>query len=120
MPATRNRDRETAPPKAVSSGSLAGSSHVEFPADADAARLLRAARGHHLRLQTHARDNLMSSSISAKTVVRADLHSTATDGLIRGAEGHRTGAPISVPVGDVTKGHVFNVARRADDVPPRR
>ncbi|MCU7724621.1 F0F1 ATP synthase subunit beta [Actinoplanes sp. KI2] len=31
-----------------------------------------------------------------------------TDGLIRGAEVTDTGAPISVPVGDVTKGHVFN------------
>ena len=32
-----------------------------------------------------------------------------TDGLVRGAEVADTGAPISVPVGDVTKGHVFNV-----------
>ncbi|HKE69377.1 MAG TPA: F0F1 ATP synthase subunit beta, partial [Nocardioidaceae bacterium] len=31
-----------------------------------------------------------------------------TDGLVRGAEVTDTGAPISVPVGDVTKGHVFN------------
>ncbi|BCB84648.1 hypothetical protein Psuf_019610 [Phytohabitans suffuscus] len=31
-----------------------------------------------------------------------------TDGLIRGAEVRDTGAPISVPVGDATKGHVFN------------
>jgi F-type H+-transporting ATPase subunit beta len=30
------------------------------------------------------------------------------DGLVRGAEVINTGAPISVPVGDVTKGHVFN------------
>lgn len=32
-----------------------------------------------------------------------------TDGLVRGAPVTDTGAPISVPVGDVTKGHVFNV-----------
>ena len=32
-----------------------------------------------------------------------------TDGLARGAPVTDTGAPISVPVGDVTKGHVFNV-----------
>ncbi|MEN9970424.1 MAG: hypothetical protein RLZZ229_632 [Actinomycetota bacterium] len=32
-----------------------------------------------------------------------------TDGLVRGAAVADTGAPISVPVGDVTKGHVFNV-----------
>ena len=31
-----------------------------------------------------------------------------TDGLVRGATVTDTGAPISVPVGDVTKGHVFN------------
>ncbi len=31
-----------------------------------------------------------------------------TDGLTRGAEVRDTGAPISVPVGDVTKGRVFN------------
>jgi F-type H+-transporting ATPase subunit beta len=30
------------------------------------------------------------------------------DGLVRGAQVRDTGAPISVPVGDVTKGHVFN------------
>ncbi|GAA1618838.1 MULTISPECIES: F0F1 ATP synthase subunit beta [Brevibacterium] len=31
-----------------------------------------------------------------------------TDGLVRGQEVVDTGAPISVPVGDVTKGHVWN------------
>jgi F-type H+-transporting ATPase subunit beta len=31
-----------------------------------------------------------------------------TDGLVRGVEVADTGGPISVPVGDVTKGHVFN------------
>lgn len=31
-----------------------------------------------------------------------------TDGLVRGQEVSDTGAPISVPVGDVTKGHVFD------------
>ena len=32
-----------------------------------------------------------------------------TDGLVRGGEVRDTGGPISVPVGDVTKGKVFNV-----------
>ncbi|KQO64689.1 F0F1 ATP synthase subunit beta [Curtobacterium sp. Leaf261] len=32
-----------------------------------------------------------------------------TDGLVRGQEVRDTGAPISVPVGDVTKGKVFDV-----------
>jgi F-type H+/Na+-transporting ATPase subunit beta len=34
---------------------------------------------------------------------------TTTDGLARGSEAHDTGAPISVPVGDVTLGRVFDV-----------
>ncbi|MCW2891867.1 MAG: synthase beta subunit [Actinomycetia bacterium] len=40
-----------------------------------------------------------------------------TDGLVRGAEVTSTGASISVPVGDVTKGHVFNVLGDPLDVP---
>ena len=40
-----------------------------------------------------------------------------TDGLVRGAEVINTGAPIEVPVGDVTKGHVFNVLGETLDVP---
>src|SRR5262245_57332764 len=31
-----------------------------------------------------------------------------TDGLVRGAEVRDTGQPITVPVGEITKGHVFN------------
>src|SRR5258708_5326369 len=31
-----------------------------------------------------------------------------TDGLVRGTEVADTGSSISVPVGDITKGHVFN------------
>ena len=40
-----------------------------------------------------------------------------TDGMVRGAEVSDTGAPISVPVGDVTKGHVFNTLGESLDVP---
>jgi len=40
-----------------------------------------------------------------------------TDGLVRGAEVSNTGAPIEVPVGDVTKGHVFNALGDPLDVP---
>jgi F-type H+/Na+-transporting ATPase subunit beta len=40
-----------------------------------------------------------------------------TDGLVRGAEVRDTGAAISVPVGDVTKGHVFNTLGESLDVP---
>ena len=41
-----------------------------------------------------------------------------TDGLVRGAEVTDTGAPISVPVGDVTLGHVFNVTGDVLDLEP--
>jgi F-type H+/Na+-transporting ATPase subunit beta len=40
-----------------------------------------------------------------------------TDGLVRGAEVTDTGSPITVPVGDVTKGHVFNALGKPLDVP---
>jgi F-type H+-transporting ATPase subunit beta len=40
-----------------------------------------------------------------------------TDGMVRGAEVTDTGGPISVPVGDVTKGHVFNLLGETLDVP---
>ncbi len=39
-----------------------------------------------------------------------------TDGLIRGTSVSDTGSPITVPVGDVTKGHVFNVLGESLDV----
>src|SRR5215468_9106627 len=40
-----------------------------------------------------------------------------TDGLVRGAPVTDTGGPITVPVGEVTKGHVFNVLGETLDVP---
>ncbi len=42
-----------------------------------------------------------------ENMVRA-ISMQSTDGLVRGARVVDTGEPISVPVGDVTKGHVFN------------
>ncbi|GIU91883.1 MAG: ATP synthase subunit beta [Acidimicrobiia bacterium] len=41
-----------------------------------------------------------------------------TDGLVRGAEVINTGAPITVPVGPKTLGHIFNVWGDTLDVPP--
>ena len=49
-------------------------------------------------------------------IVRA-ISMQPTDGLVRGAEVANTGAPIEVPVGDVTKGHVFNALGESLDVP---
>src|SRR5215208_6760363 len=40
-----------------------------------------------------------------------------TDGLVRGAEVRDTGGPITVPVGDVTKGKVFNALGECLDQP---
>src|SRR5918911_742282 len=40
-----------------------------------------------------------------------------TDGLVRGAEVADTGSAISVPVGDATKGHVFNALGQCLDTP---
>jgi len=40
-----------------------------------------------------------------------------TDGLVRGAAVTDTGAPIAVPVGDITKGHVFNTLGETLDAP---
>ena len=41
-----------------------------------------------------------------------------TDGMRRGAEVRDTGAPISVPVGDITKGHVWNATGDVLNVDP--
>src|SRR5208282_2287653 len=49
-------------------------------------------------------------------VVRA-ISMQPTDGLVRDAVVTDTGGPITVPVGDVTKGHVFNVLGETLDVP---
>ncbi|HSW97574.1 MAG TPA: F0F1 ATP synthase subunit beta, partial [Candidatus Saccharimonadales bacterium] len=43
----------------------------------------------------------------------------STDGLSRGMEVERTGAPISVPVGEITLGRIFNVlGQTIDDQKP--
>jgi F-type H+/Na+-transporting ATPase subunit beta len=49
-------------------------------------------------------------------VVRA-ISLKPTDGVVRGALVTDTGGPISVPVGDVTLGHVFNATGDVLDVP---
>ncbi|MDR1189982.1 MAG: F0F1 ATP synthase subunit beta, partial [Bifidobacteriaceae bacterium] len=51
-----------------------------------------------LEVEQHLGDNLVRT-IALKP----------TDGLVRGASVVDTGGPIAVPVGDITKGHVFNV-----------
>ncbi|MGW9214414.1 F0F1 ATP synthase subunit beta [Embleya sp. NPDC055664] len=51
----------------------------------------------------------------ADGIVRA-ISMQPTDGLVRGAVVTDTGSQISVPVGDVTKGHVFNALGEVLDV----
>jgi len=59
-----------------------------------------------LEVATHLGDNLV------RTISMAP-----TDGLIRGQEVTDTGGPISVPVGDQVKGHVFNALGDCLDKP---
>src|SRR6201992_74085 len=88
---------------------------VEFPAESMPeiyfalhvdATIADTTRTLTLEVEQHIGDN----------IVRA-ISLEPTDGLVRGAEVTSTGAPISVPVGDVTKGHVFNVLGDPLDVP---
>src|ERR687890_619639 len=52
-------------------------------------------------------------------IVRA-ISMQPTDGLVRGAEVRDTGAPISVPVDDVTKGHLFNALGEVLKADPKK
>ena len=88
---------------------------VEFPPDAmpqiyNALRVERVLGGETstltLEVALHVGDNL----------VRA-IAMQPTDGLTRGASVHDTGSPIMVPVGNATKGHVFNALGLPLDVP---
>src|ERR1700735_661122 len=88
---------------------------VEFPAEAMPeiyfalhvnATIAGDTRMLTLEVEQHIGDNM----------VRA-ISLEPTDGLVRGAEVTNTGAPIEVPAGDVTKGHVFNVLGNSLDVP---
>ncbi|MCL2471980.1 MAG: F0F1 ATP synthase subunit beta [Propionibacteriaceae bacterium] len=80
---------------------------VEFPPDQmpdilNALKVTVGAEGstHEITLEVelHVGDNIVRA-ISLKP----------TDGMVRGSEVRDTGAPISVPVGDVAKGKVWNV-----------
>ncbi|MVA76043.1 F0F1 ATP synthase subunit beta [Auraticoccus sp. F435] len=64
-------------------------------------------RTQTLEVALHVGDNMVRA-ISLKP----------TDGLQRGAAVRDTGQPISVPVGDVTKGHVWNVTGEVLNVDP--
>ncbi|NMR30026.1 F0F1 ATP synthase subunit beta [Crystallibacter degradans] len=87
---------------------------VEFPADAIpgiynalTAEITLNGDTHTITFETsqHLGDNL----------VRA-ISLQATDGLVRGTTVTDTGSPITVPVGDGVKGHIFNVLGEPLDV----
>jgi F-type H+-transporting ATPase subunit beta len=88
---------------------------VEFPADAMPEIYYALHVDVTLGGETHTLTLEVEQHIG-DNVVRA-ISLEPTDGLVRGSEVISTGAPISVPVGDVTKGHVFNVLGEPLDVP---
>ncbi len=89
---------------------------VEFPADAmpEPYNLLTTEvelggekKNLNLEVAQHIGDNM----------VRA-ISLQPTDGLVRGIAVHDTGGPISVPVGNVTLGHVFNTTGECLNLEP--
>ena len=87
---------------------------IEFPADAiptiyNALRAELTLGGETTQITFEVAAHL------GENIVRA-ISLQATDGLVRGTSVEDTGAPISVPVGDVVKGHIFNVLGETLDV----
>ncbi|MQA05350.1 MAG: F0F1 ATP synthase subunit beta [Streptosporangiales bacterium] len=88
---------------------------VEFPTEAMPelnhaleveVELLGEARTLTLEVAQHLGDNLVRT-----------ICMQPQDGMVRGTPVRSTGAPISVPVGDQVKGHVFNVLGKCLDEP---
>jgi F-type H+-transporting ATPase subunit beta len=79
---------------------------VEFPADA----MPEIYNALHVDVMLAGEKRLLTLEVAqhiGDNLVRA-ISMQPTDGMVRGAEVRDTGSAISVPVGDVTKGHVFN------------
>ena len=79
---------------------------VEFPADAMPARYNLLTVGVELSGEKKSL-NLEVAQHIGDNMVRA-ISLQPTDGVVRGAPVTDSGGPITVPVGDVTLGHVFN------------
>ena len=80
---------------------------VEFPAD----QMPDIMNAVHIDIDTGDEQRTITAEVAlhvGDNIVRT-IALKPTDGMRRGAEVRDTGAPISVPVGDVTKGHVWNV-----------
>ena len=88
---------------------------VEFPAD----QMPEIYYALHVDITLGENTHMLTLEVEqhiGDNVVRA-ISMQPTDGLVRGTEVINTGAPIEVPVGDVTKGHVFNALGESLDVP---
>ncbi len=88
---------------------------VEFGAD-DMPEIYNAL---HVRTKIGDQEQMLTLEVEqhiGDNTVRA-ISMQPTDGLVRGAVVTDTGEPISVPVGEVTKGHVFNALGNTLDVP---
>src|SRR5882757_1734689 len=80
---------------------------VEFPVDAMPAIFNALTIDYDFQGETHTLTLEVAQHIG-DNMVRA-IAMKPTDGLVRGSEVKDTGDQITVPVGDITKGHVFNV-----------
>ena len=101
----------TAPQEATSVGHIASVRgpvvDIEFPHDAippiyQALKTDVTVAGQKLTITLEVAQHLGDDLVRAIAL-------NPTDGLVRGQDVHDTGGPISVPVGDQTKGRVFNV-----------
>jgi F-type H+/Na+-transporting ATPase subunit beta len=79
---------------------------VEFPSDAmpDMYNMLKT----ELDLGGETRTLTLEVALHIGDGMVRAISMQPTDGLVRGALVRDTGGPITVPVGDITKGHVFN------------
>ncbi|WP_373312327.1 F0F1 ATP synthase subunit beta [Asanoa siamensis] len=79
---------------------------AEFPRDA----MPEIYNALHVKVSLAEGDKTLTLEVAqhlGDNMVRA-ISMQPTDGLVRGAEVENTGSGITVPVGDITKGHVFN------------
>ncbi|HEY2173993.1 MAG TPA: F0F1 ATP synthase subunit beta [Mycobacteriales bacterium] len=88
---------------------------VEFPRDSMPMLNNELLVDLELEGETHT-INLEVAQHIGDNMVRA-ISMQPTDGLVRGAAVSDTGGPITVPVGDQVKGHVFNALGRCLDEP---
>jgi F-type H+-transporting ATPase subunit beta len=88
---------------------------VEFPAD----QIPGIYNALHVDVKLGEQERTLTLEVAqdiGDNVVRT-ISMQPSDGLVRDEPVTDTGGPISVPVGDVTKGHVFNVLGETLDVP---